>query len=113
MTVSKRIEEILEVIDEVHKAAPKGTRYISVRHLRINAQKLVADRRGIQSRSVLTKCYRELRLKKIAEFDSLLEDWLYQSTNTLKGVLTNHFVNNQDERQINIFLSTRTPNRSE
>ena len=90
-----------------------GTRYISVCHLRINAQKLVADRRGIQSRSVLTKCYRELRLKKIAEFDSLLDDWLYQGTNTLKGVLTNYCVNNQDERQVDVFFATRAPNRSE
>ncbi len=113
VTVSKRIEEILEVIDEVHKAAPKEKRDISVRHLRLIAQNLVAERRSIRSRTVSDKCWRQLRLKKIAEFDSLLEDWLYHSTNTLKGVLTNYCVNNQDERQVDIFFSTRAPNRSE
>ena len=110
--MSERIDQILEVIDEVYKVAPKGIRFISVHHLRINALKFVADRRSIAYRSVLTKCYRELRLKKIAEFDSLLEDWLYQNTNTLKGVLTNHCVNNQDERNIDIFFATRLTNNS-
>ena len=113
MAVSKRIEEILEVIDEVHKAAPKAIRSISLRHLRINALKIVAERRSIKPRTVSDKCWRQLELKKIAEFDSLLEDWLYQSTNTLEGVLTNHCVNNHDERQVEIFFSTRAPKRTE
>ena len=49
--------------------------------------------------------------EEIAEFDSLLEDWLYHSTNTLRGVLTDYCVNNQDERQVDIFFATRAPNR--
>lgn len=108
MTVSKRIEHILEVIAEVHQAAPEEDR-ISLRHLRIDAERFVAERHGIAARTVSSQCRRELNLKNIAELDSHLEDWLYSGSNKLKSVVTEHCVSNQDERDVNTFFSERRP----
>ena len=90
--MSRTIEEILEVVQEVREGFRNEHGGRSVTSLRIQAVKSVAKRRGIYSTTVSNKFRRELRpeIDGTAAFDQLLEDWLAQGSNELKNIILKH-----------------------
>ena len=95
--MSQRIEQTLEVIEEVR------ARYRSVRRVRIRAVASVAERRGIDRRTVLDKFIRQLRpdVGVAADFDKLLEDYLVHDSDELKNILLKHIVDSEDAELVN------------
>jgi hypothetical protein len=70
--MSARIEQIIEVIEEVRDNFRNRKGYSSIRNMRISAGHSVADRREITNQSVIDKFVRQLRpdIKTAAQFDS-------------------------------------------
>lgn len=98
--MSQRIEQTLEVIEEVR------ARYESVRRVRIGAVASVAERRGIRKRTVLDKFIRQLRpeVGVAADFDKLLEDYLIRDSDELRTILLKHIVDSGDAELVNSAL---------
>ena len=96
--MSQRIEQILEVIEEVRKQFQNATGYQSVSHMRIRAVASVANRRGIANQTVLDKFIRQLQpdIKVAADFDRCLEDWLSHDSPELKNITLKHKSDYQD-----------------
>ena len=98
--MSKRIEQIVEVIEEVRKE------FRSVKDMRIDAVAVVADRRGIEHPTVADKYIRQLRpdIKRTADFDKLLEDCLVHDSDELSNILLKHIVDSEDAELVNSAL---------
>ncbi len=80
--VSGRMGEILEVLASVKAAQPASLEAIRVaRRAAINA---VATRRGIRPRTVLDKCFRQLGLSSVTDFDRLVEAWFLRQDTSLE-----------------------------
>lgn len=96
--MSQRIEQILEVIEEVGDQFQNATGYQSVSHMRIRAVASVANRRGIANQTVLDKFIRQLQpdIKVAADFDRCLEDWLVDDSPELKNIVLKRKVHHQD-----------------
>lgn len=101
--MSQRIEEILEVIEEVDTESQNTTGYRSVKRMRCRAVAIVANRRGIRDQTVLDKFIRQLRphINFADEFDKLLEDWLVHDSDELKNILLKHTSDLRDVELIN------------
>lgn len=101
--MSKRIEEILDVVQEVREGFQNEPGGPSVKDLRIQALYSVADRRGIQSTSVSNMFRRQLRpeVDGTAGFDRLLESWLVSGSDELANVLLKYTIDPGDEELIN------------
>jgi hypothetical protein len=104
--MSKRIEEILEVVEEVRGRfeSQPGLRYITP--ARVEAVKSVARRRGIAYHTVNDKFRRQLEpdIAGVAEFDKLLEDWLVSGSLELRDILLKNAVDEGDISLINQFF---------
>ena len=110
--MSKKIEEILEVVQEVRGRFRNEPGEPSVTELRIQALYLVADRHDIQSTSVSNNFRRRLapEIKGTSEFDRLLEDWLVDGSDELANVLRQHTSDSADLELIEtMFISTSEP----
>ena len=96
--MSKRIEEILGVIEEVRGEFQNRTGYWSITPMRIRAVESVANRRGIEKQTVLDKFIRQLQpdINVASDFDRLLEDWLIHDSDELKNILLKHTSDHQD-----------------
>jgi predicted HNH restriction endonuclease len=101
--MSKRIEQILEVIDEVRDKYQSTSGYKSVKHLRISAEASVASRRIIASKTVASKYITQLKpeIQGAKNFDELLERWLVDDSEELKNILLKHKSNYRDIELIN------------
>ena len=95
--MSKRIEQIVEVIEEVRKE------FRSVKDMRIDAVAVVADRRGIERPTVADKYIRQLRpdIKRTADFDKRLEDYLVHDSDELRNILLKNRIDSEDVELIN------------
>jgi len=79
---SRRVSEILEVLAGVQNANPRSPQAIlTARQASIHK---VAERRGINGRTVLDKCYRQIGLSSVRDFDSLIEGWLLRADSSLE-----------------------------
>jgi hypothetical protein len=101
--MSRRIEQILEVIEEAREKFQSQSGNKSVTLMRREAVASVAARRGIEKQTVLDKFIRQLQpnIKVAAEFDKLLEDWLLHDSNELKNIILKHKSDSQDAEIIN------------
>lgn len=113
--MSKRIEEILDVVQEVRKRFQNEPGGHSVKSLRIQALYSVAEQHGIQSTSVSNNFRRRLRpdIDGTPEFDRLLEDWLVSGSDELGSILRQHASDSGDlERIKSVFTDISEPDLS-
>lgn len=101
--MSQKIEQILEVIEEVREQFQSTPGYHSVKGMRIRAGHSVASRRGITNQTVLSKFITQLRpdVKCADDFDKLLEKWLVYDSDELKNIILKHKSDRQDVELIN------------
>lgn len=106
--MSKRIDEILEVVEHVFSNHEKSELY-SIDSLRLNAVKQVAKRRNILVSTVASRFIRELlpEIKGTEEFDKHLYKWLENGCEELQAILLKHSVNKDDKVNINNFFISR------
>lgn len=104
-TMSNRIAEILEVLAEVRERHLEQLS-ADITATRIQAVDYVATHRGIDERSVLDKCTRQLQpeIKEAADFDRLVESWLMAGSEELKKAILKHASDSDDVRSINNFF---------
>lgn len=97
--MSARIEQIAEVIEEVRDNFRNRKSYSSIRTMRISAGYSVAARREITNQSVIDKFVRQLRpqVQSAAQFDQLLEKWLFNDSMELKTIISKHKSSKNDE----------------
>lgn len=90
--MSHRIEIVLEVIGEVHEKYKSEMSEWALRNLPIQVGQFVADRRGITNQSVLDTFREQLNpeVRRTAEFDRLLENWLARDSYELRDILLKH-----------------------
>jgi len=100
--MSSRIEEVLEVLEEIRAEYAKDNARHSIASLRVAAVQHVAKRRGISNESVRDKYIRQLKpeIDGTDEFDKCLKDWLETDRSKLKEVLLAKRVTRQDESRI-------------
>lgn len=97
--MSARIEQIVEVIEEVRDNYRNRKGYSSIRTMRISAGHSVAARRNITNQSVIDKFVRQLRpqIQSAAQFDKLLENWLQYDSSVLQEIILKHKTSKKDE----------------
>ncbi|MBA7674288.1 hypothetical protein ES703_82496 [subsurface metagenome] len=100
--MSKRIEQMLEVIEEVREKFQNQSRQ-SVSRMRVIAVTSVADRRGITNQTVLDKFIRQLQpdIKVAADFDKFFENRLVHDSDELKNIILKHKSDLRDVELIN------------
>jgi hypothetical protein len=101
--MSKRIEHILEIIEEVWSEFQNDEAGSSVTEMRIRAAKVVAGRRNVSVPTVNDTFLRQLGddVPGAQEFDSLIEQWLNRDSNQLKDILLKHTSDPNDVPLIN------------
>jgi hypothetical protein len=107
--MSDRIEQIIEVVEEVKKEyKDAGRGFSKISDLRLRAVKRVANRREIDHTTVSDKYRRQLKpdVTGTAEFDRLLKDWLDTGSNRLQDVLLRHSVGVGDKRRVKKFFES-------
>jgi hypothetical protein len=89
--MSTTIDQLVEVITEVLETRG-GTLGSSVSDLRRTAVAVVAERRGVEPNTIADKYIRGLApdVTSSAQFDRLLEDWLYNRSERLLQVMAAH-----------------------
>ncbi len=100
--MSKRIEQIIEVIEEVRETFQNQSRH-PVSRIRVIAVTSVAGRREIAKQTVLDKFIRQLQpdVKVAADFDKLLKNWLVRDSDELKNIILKHKSDRRDVELIN------------
>ena len=108
--MSSRIEEIVEVIQEVRKNFHDSFGHVPITKIRIEATRSVAARRGIAYPTVKDKFIRQLRpeIRSAEQFDSYLSDWLLNNSDELRKILLKHISDYIDEDLINTALYKET-----
>ncbi len=108
--MSAKIEQIIEVIEEVKDIFRNRKGYSSVHNMRIAAGHSVAARRDITYQAVIDKFIRQLKpdIKNAAHFDTLLEKWLVHDSSELQDIIWKHKLSKKDETIINNALHKAT-----
>ena len=101
--MSAKIEQIIEVIEEVRDNFRNRTGHSSVRYMRIAAGHSVVARRDITYQAVIDKFVRQLKpdINNAAHFNSLLEKWLIHDSSELQDIIWKHKTSVRDEALIN------------
>lgn len=110
--MSAKIEQIVEVIEEVKDKCRSLPSTQPVRSLRLKATESIAKRRGITHQSVNDKFIRKLRpdISRLQQFDRLLEKWLINDSDELKKILLKHAHKSKDQQLIeNAFYKAPEP----
>jgi len=104
--MSKRIEHILEIIEEVWSEFQNDEAASSITEMRIRAAKVVAGRRNVSVPTVNDTFLRQLGddVTSAQEFDLLIERWLNRDSNQLKNILLKHTSDPNDVLLINAAL---------
>jgi len=103
--MSTKIEQLLEVIEEVRKAHYMDNEQ-PIKTMRFNAAAAVATRWKVDHSTINDKWIRGLDLgsdfnyHKTWQFDELLSDWLIDGSSELKDVLLNHSIDSGDKKRI-------------
>lgn len=100
--MTKRIEQILQVIDFVTRACDQRTSYQSLRDTRIRAVASVADQWSITNQAVLDTFIRRLRphVRSASHFDNLLLAWLVNGSDELKNAVLQHTKDDGEDRAV-------------
>ncbi len=100
--MTKRIEQILQVVDFVTRACDQRTNYQSLRDTRIRAVASVADQWRITESTVRDTFIRRLRphVKSTSHFDKLLFAWLANGSDELKNAVLQHTGDDDEARAI-------------
>lgn len=82
MPSSLRIQQIVEVLQFIRAATPQDLSEVSTTRRR--ATTTIAERRGVDERTISDKCWRGLKLVTIEEFDRLVWSWLQGANDSLR-----------------------------
>lgn len=82
---SQRISDILAILAEIKRRNPRS--FEEIREARIESCKTIAKRKGINEESVRDKCWRQLDLPTVEDFDRLVDDWLTNNSTQLEEQL--------------------------
>ncbi|MBN2397042.1 MAG: HNH endonuclease [Deltaproteobacteria bacterium] len=106
--MSSRIEQVLEVLEEVKEKYLENQSHQPISSLRKKAVQQVAIKRGITQKSVADKYIRQLKphIRKTNDFDKFLLDWLVKGDNKIQQVLLSRTVTPKDTDLINNFFAT-------
>ncbi len=90
--MSARVEQIVEVIQELQERYRASRGKGSLSQMRIDATYAVATRRDIDYRSVQDKFIRQLRpdISRVSQFDTLVGHWLKDGSTALKDIVMKH-----------------------
>lgn len=104
--MSRRIEEILEILEEVRDNFRSSYSGGSIKALRSQADASVAARRGIDRTTVSNKYRRELKpeIDGTPDFDQKLEDWLVFGSDGLRSIMIKHTSDPADRELIDRFF---------
>lgn len=107
--MSARIEEILEVIEEVRSGFFTTMSTHAFRAQRIGAVERVADLRRIDRTTVSDKFRRQLQphIANTADFDERLRSWLSSGDIKLRDALLAHSESDEDEAAIWNYFSAK------
>ena len=105
--MSYRVDETLEVLAEIMHVRSRDRTYRPAHSLRLDACRVVAERRGIQPTTVSDKFRRQLipHIRGTAAFDVAVGEWLQGDPARLRSALDSHAVTSDDRRQIRAFFS--------
>ena len=104
--MSARIEQIIDVLDEVFKLWHGSSRNADVSRLRKDATRATADRLGVQFGTISDKYLRQLKpdVDDTDAFDALLNAYLSGQGTRLKEALMLHTVTDADRIEIGRFF---------
>jgi hypothetical protein len=105
--MSKKIEEILEVLDDVRNRY-RYDKTTPTRDLRRQADLKVAERRRIDPTTVSNKYRRGLKplVYNTNSFDAFVDSWLRNNSSELRDILLQHCLNSQDQEMVRRFFSS-------
>lgn len=100
--MTKRTEHIIEVVKAVEMEFDRNKGRRSIRPVRIGAVATVAMQRGVAYQTVDDIFIRQLRpqVRSTADFDILLERWLFDNSEDLKNAILEHTQDDNDARAI-------------
>jgi hypothetical protein len=100
--MSARVEQIVEVIQELCERYRASRGQGSLSQMRIDATHAVAARRNIDYRSVEDKFIRQLRpdISSASQFDEMVSPWLIDGSTTLKDIVMKHRSDKNDALMI-------------
>lgn len=100
--MSQKIEQLLEVINEVKEDYRNNKDSKSIKQLRMHAVSSVAFRQNVDPTTVSDKFIRGLRpqINSTNTFDKLLKDWLKNGSGELKKVLKENTIDYKDDELI-------------
>lgn len=100
--MSVRVDQVLEVVDEVHLNLRGETTKAAVSRARMLAVRLVAGRRNITINSVADRFIRQLspEVGSTSHFDELLVSWLTTGAHDLQEAISNHAIDGSDRTRI-------------
>lgn len=104
--MSRRIDEILEVLTEVAHLRVHGGASKSATELRREACNVVGERRHILPTTVSDKFRRQLspQIRGTQDFDRAITEWLRKQPNQLRSALDAHAVSDRDRNRIRAFF---------
>lgn len=104
--MSSRIEQVLEVLQEVKEEYLKNQSQHPIPSLRKRAVQRVADKRSITTNSVADKYIRQLtpHIQKTDDFDKFLSNWLVKGDDRIQQILLTRTVTQNDKDYINKFF---------
>lgn len=104
--MSSRIQQVLDVLQEVKEEYLRDQKLLSISSLRIKAVHRVADKLSINERSVADKYIRQLRpqINNTNDFDIALSNWLIRGENYIHQILLSKMVTHKDKEHINHFF---------
>jgi predicted HNH restriction endonuclease len=104
--MSSRIEQVLEVLQEVKEEYLKNQSQHPISSLRKKAVQRVANKRQITQNSVADKYIRQLKpyIQKTDDFDKFLSSWLVKGDDKIQQILLTRTVTQSDKDYINNFF---------
>jgi hypothetical protein len=107
--MSKRIEEIIDVLREIKSRYSKGMSRNAFQAMRHTAVKAVATVRRIEPTTVSSKFRRELRpdIDGTGDFDRTVLAWLVSNSDELQHVLMKYAIGSSDRQRIHDVFNAR------
>ena len=113
-----KVTDVIAVLINIHNESKKGHNYHNITELRKNAVKSVAESELRKKRyknedsaqkTIHDACTRRLKpdVVNIAVFDSIVDQWLRQSSMRLKEILLGHSLNRSQQTEINRFFENK------
>ena len=100
--MSKRIIQTINVIEEIRENSRIQPNSWTIRRIRNEATKAVAERLDITKQAVESKFITQLQpyVKNAKHFDELVKTWLFESSDELQNILLRYAKTTKDEERI-------------